>query len=264
MTIKFCSLSSGSSGNSTYISTGCTSILVDAGFAASRIIDSIRHIGCDPSRLDALLITHEHDDHARGISVLSRRYSIPIVGTEGTLNAIKKKYKDIPDELIKPITHEEFTLGDLRVCPIPISHDAADPVGYSFKMEGKKISIVTDLGYVSSGVVNGIKDSDLLLIEANHDVDMLKNGSYPEYLKRRILSSKGHLSNTVAASLVSFLIASKQVGLIYLGHLSKNNNIPELALKTVASTLQQRGIKYNEKDIRLTFRDNVSDLVKFD
>lgn len=264
MTIKFCSLSSGSSGNSTYISTGGTSVLIDAGFAATRIIDNIKYIGCDPSKLDALLVTHEHDDHSRGISVLARRYSLPIIGTEGTLDAIRKKYNDIPDKLFSPISHEEFALGDMKITPIPISHDAADPVGYSFKVRGRKISAVTDLGYVSSGVVNGIKDSDILLIESNHDVEMLKNGSYPAYLKKRILSSKGHLSNTVAASLISFLIASRQVGIIYLGHLSKNNNVPELALKTVTTTLAQRGIRYKESDIRLTFRDNVSDLMEFD
>jgi Metallo-beta-lactamase superfamily. len=138
MTLKFCSLSSGSSGNSTYISSGSTSILVDAGFSATRIIDSIKYIGCDPSKLDAILVTHEHDDHIRGIKVLAKRYSIPILGTEGTLNSIRDRFKDIPETLIKPITKEEFTLGDLNVCPIPISHDAADPVGYSFRSKGKK------------------------------------------------------------------------------------------------------------------------------
>ncbi len=264
MTIKFCSLSSGSSGNSTYISSGSTSVLVDAGFAATRIIGGIRDIGCDPSKLDALLITHEHDDHIRGISVLARRYSIPIMGTEGTLSAIRKKYADIPDGLFMPVDHEEFTVGDIKVTPIPISHDAADPVGYSFKIRDKKISTVTDLGYVSKGVVSGVRGSDLLLIESNHDVEMLKNGSYPIYLQNRILGAKGHLSNKVAASLISFLLESGQAGLIYLGHLSKNNNIPELALNTVTSMLSQRGIKYNEGDIRLTFRDSASDLVEFD
>ncbi len=264
MTMKFCSLSSGSSGNSTYLEAGSSSVLIDAGFAATRIIKSIRNIGCDPSRLDALLVTHEHDDHIRGIRVLLKRYPVPVIGTQATLDVIKRRYPDIPGRFFMPINHEEFTLGDMKITPIPISHDAADPVGYSIKIRGRRISIVTDLGYVSSEVVSGIKDSDLLLIESNHDVEMLRNGGYPVYLQKRILGSKGHLSNKVAASLISFLLESRQAGLIYLGHLSKNNNMPELALNTVTSMLSRRGLKYNKEDIRLTYRDHASEMAEFD
>jgi phosphoribosyl 1,2-cyclic phosphodiesterase len=259
MGLKFCSLFSGSSGNASYIGTDKTHILVDAGLTGKAVENSLREIGQDPSLLDGILITHEHDDHIRGAGVLSRRYDIPIYANEETWKAMEAKIGKMSSNNMRIFYNDmDFYIKDVNIQPFGIPHDAADPVGFCFFNKGKKISIATDLGHTNSRIINTVMDSDLIMLEANHDVDMLMGGSYPQHLKKRISGSKGHLSNIDAGSALVKMITNKLTHVL-LAHLSLHNNIPQLAYQTVTGILADNGIK-NGKDIAvdMTYRDRVS------
>lgn len=256
MGIKFCSLSSGSSGNCQYIETDRVRILVDAGFSGRRIEGLLSSIGVCPSTIDCMLITHEHTDHIKGAGVLSRRYDIPIFANEGTWANMRNKIGEIRNKNINIIqTDRDFEIEDLGIYPFKVSHDACEPVGYIFYHKGVKMTIMTDTGWVSNDIKNKIKDSSLYLLESNHDIDMLKDGSYPWYLKKRISSTQGHLSNEDAGKVLSQVL-SGEGEIILLAHLSKENNIPSLAYETVGGFIKECGINI-QKDITLdlTYRD---------
>lgn len=259
MSIKFCSLSSGSSGNCQYIETKNTRILVDSGFSGKRVESLLSSIGVCPSTIDAVLVTHEHIDHTRGVGVLSRRYDFPIYANDNTWIGMEKIIGKVSEENTKVFISEEyFEIKDITIYPVNIFHDALEPVGYIFYYNKSKISIITDTGKVDDNMKSKIKGSDLYLMESNHDITMLKEGSYPWPLKQRILSPRGHLSNEDAGITLGDVISGRGETIL-LGHLSKDNNIPDLAHTTVKDILLKQGIDC-KRDITLdlTYRDKVT------
>lgn len=259
MQLDFAPLFSGSSGNAIYIRMGETRMLVDAGLSGRRMECEMAKLAVDPASLDALLITHEHSDHIAGAGVMARRYNLPVYATEGTWRAIGAKIGKIAPPLRRVIEPgQDFYIGAVNVMPFAIPHDAAQPVGYTFESGGMKTAVATDLGHLSARWLDPLYDCDLLLLESNHDVDMLKAGPYPYDLKRRILGARGHLSNEDAA-LAAVELFNHGVKHIILGHLSGENNFPELAWQTVASVLEMHEI-YPGEDIGLDVarRDSLS------
>ncbi|KPU42849.1 putative metallo-hydrolase YycJ [Oxobacter pfennigii] len=254
----FCSLFSGSSGNCLYIGSDRTHILIDAGLSGKKIVKSLGEIGVSPKDIQALLITHEHVDHTKGAGVLSRMFNIPIYANTNTWKEMGGIIGKVKEENMRVIDSEgEFEIGDINVKSYKTPHDAVDPVGYSFFKDGKKVSIATDIGHMSTNVFNNIKNSDLLLLESNHDTEMLKFGPYPYILKRRILSDIGHLSNDDAGESILKLMGNKFMTII-LGHLSQQNNYPELALKTVLSVLEDNKVNADrDLKIDIAHRDTV-------
>jgi phosphoribosyl 1,2-cyclic phosphodiesterase len=259
MELRFCPLFSGSSGNALYLGCGDTRLLVDAGMSGAKITAEMERVGLSPADLSGILITHEHSDHIAGAGILSRRYNLPIYANEGTWNAMREKLGNINENNIRLFeTGSDFHIGSLDITPFAIPHDAAEPVGYSFFAGRNKLSIATDLGAVKESWMRHIEESDLVLLESNHDVDMLKAGRYPYELKRRILSTKGHLCNDDAGNCALELV-KRGARHIVLGHLSKENNFPELARQCTESVLRSGGVIPGE-DVRLDVasRDGVT------
>ena len=246
--VTFVSLISGSSGNATYISDGKTNLLVDCGMSGKALKDALAHIDVKPESLDALLITHEHIDHTKGAGVVSRRYDIPVYATAGTHGAMDiGSISEKNTRIIAP--KNEFEIGTIAVTPFKIPHDAAEPVGYSFIADGEKLSIATDMGHLREGLREELAGSKYILLESNHDVDMLRLGNYPYPLKRRILSDVGHLSNELAAKFALQLI-NDGTEHIMLGHLSMENNRPEIAMLETYNTLTDAGVSVG-RDVTL-------------
>ena len=239
--MRFCSFASGSSGNCEYIGTETTNILVDMGISTKRIELSLDEIGVTPEAIDGIFITHEHSDHICGLKVFSKRYNKPIYATEGTLKCIEvidKEHKINTSlfNVIKPNT--DFIINDdITVRPFSISHDAYDPVCYTFVHDGMKIGMATDLGTYDDYIIRNLSGSDMLFIESNYEQAMLEVGKYPFTLKRRILSDIGHLANDKSARLVLELV-SDRLKQVYLAHLSKENNLPKLAYMNVEHELK--------------------------
>lgn len=261
MGLKFCSLASGSSGNCQYIASEDSRILLDVGLSGKRVIQCLESIGEEATKINGILVTHEHSDHIKGVGILSRRFNIPIYANNNTWEQMQHKVGVIDQENRRTFhTGEEFHMGDIRVRPYHISHDAAEPVAFSFFHGETKVSVATDLGFVDDRIKKEIKDADLLVLESNHDVEMLKMGGYPWYLKKRILGDRGHISNDTAGRVIAEIIEEKSsVQQVLLAHLSKENNFPELAFETVKAVLEARKIKVGlDICIDLTFRDQVS------
>lgn len=235
----FCSIVSGSSGNASIIKNNNTVILIDCGLSGKRLTEELKNIGIDAKDITAMLITHEHSDHIAGAGVMSRRFNIPVFATAGTHKNMN--IGPIQEQNIRIINNStSFEIGDIMVNPFPISHDAADPVGYSFICGEKKYSVATDMGIMTEEVFSQIKGSEAVILEANHDVDMLMYGEYPYNLKRRILGKYGHMSNDLAAETAVRLLESNTKH-IMLSHLSDKNNEPNIAYKTVEETLKNHG-----------------------
>ncbi len=264
MSMNFCSLASGSSGNCQYVSSETTHLLVDAGLSGKYIKNALDNIDVDPDIIHGILVSHEHSDHVKGVGVLMRRYGVKLYVNELTWSAMKHKVGEVNEEsIIFFKSNESLTIGDITVKPFSISHDAADPVGFSFSIETAKVCVATDLGVASDEIVKEISDCDLLMIEANHDEEMLKMGKYPYYLKRRILSEDGHISNEYAGELVVEAARGGRVNQVLLGHLSKENNFPELAYETVRQVVENSNIEVGvDLKIDMTYRDRVSRLYK--
>ena len=264
--MELCSIASGSSGNCIYVGTDATHLLVDVGISGKKTEVGLNSIGRSLNTVDGILITHEHSDHICGLGVLSRKYHIPIYATEKTIEAIKMSSSlgKINHDLFIPIKADDsFRIKDIMIEPMHTSHDAADPVAYRFKYENKKVAIATDLGTYNEYTVECLKGMDLLFLEANHDVRMLQVGPYPYKLKQRILGDRGHLSNELSGQLLKRIIHDKLQGVV-LGHLSKDNNIPELAYETVRVELALGSDVYNECQCPITVakRDEVSPIIK--
>ncbi len=250
MDVKVCSVASGSNGNCTHIGFGSTNILVDCGLSGKNTQERLELIGVDPKKIGAILVTHEHSDHTNGVGILSRRFNIPIFATEGTWKSMDCKIGKISSNNTNIIKEQEsFSLGDVLVKPYSISHDARQPVGYTLKGGGKKVALATDLGIFNDEIERELEESDLIVLESNHDIEMLKSGPYPWHLKVRIMSDKGHLSNVDAGNLIAKLV-TRRVKRVILAHLSEENNIPALALKTIESILASKGICVN-KDVEI-------------
>ncbi|MCI8641331.1 MAG: MBL fold metallo-hydrolase [Clostridia bacterium] len=253
--LNFCSLYSGSSGNSLFIESENTKILVDAGVSAKKIEFALANLDINPSYLDGILITHEHSDHVQGLGTLAKKYDLPVFVNQKTLDAMPKQKEKIKKENIKIIkTEEKFEIGDLKIKPFSIPHDAANPFGFSIFKDNKKISIATDIGHITNGILKNLEDSIFVLLEANYDPEVLKFSHYPYPLKTRIASPTGHLSNEIAGKTISYLIKSglKQA---LLGHLSKESNFPELAYKTVVDEIISNQLSENSIKLGVASRD---------
>ena len=261
--MKLCSIASGSSGNCIYVGSDNTNLLVDAGISAKRIENGLNGIDIFPDTIQGILITHEHSDHISGLGILARRYHIPIYATYETVRSIQsiKSLGDIPVELFRYVKpNESFLINDIQVEPFSTSHDAANPVCYTMQSEGHKIGIATDLGKYDDYIISKLEDSELLFIEANHDVNMLMVGKYPYYLKQRILGDRGHLSNETSANLINRLIHPKLKNIL-LAHLSKENNYEELAYETVCCELTNCGSDFLAGNVNVAHRDRPSSMV---
>ncbi|MCI5622613.1 MULTISPECIES: MBL fold metallo-hydrolase [Anaerostipes] len=237
--MKLTSIASSSEGNSIFVGTDKTKLLVDCGISAKRIESALKELDLTVPDFDGILITHEHSDHIKGLGVISRRYGIPVFATSKTIDAIfeYKNLGKVEKDLFHSIDADRpFLIGDITVEASRVWHDAADPVCYSFCSDGVKASIATDLGDYDEYLVEKIYGSDILFVEANHDVNMLQVGRYPYYLKRRILGRHGHLSNERCAQLIEDT-ATSDTRKVYLGHLSKENNYEKLAYETVKVSL---------------------------
>ncbi len=258
--MKFCPLYSGSSGNSIFFGEGEDKILIDVGLPGKKIDIAMSEIDEDTSNIKGIFITHEHSDHIKGVGVLSRKYNIPIYANELTWQAMYGKIGKIKDENIKTIT-KSVEIGNILVEPFKTSHDAADSCGYIIHSGNKKTGIATDLGILTEDVQNKIKDCEIILLECNHDVEMLKFGPYPYVLKRRILSDFGHISNEACGEGILKIFNGDKKH-IYLGHLSKTNNHPDLAYKTVEVILEAAGIRIgHDINLIMTNRDKISKVI---
>ncbi|MBN4069559.1 MAG: MBL fold metallo-hydrolase [Alkaliphilus sp.] len=250
MSVKFCTLASGSKGNCHFISDGDNYLLFDAGLSGVKIQKRLIEIGIKPEQLTGIVISHEHNDHIQGAGILSRRFDIPLYANEGTWDVMKNKIGEIKLRNMKVFsTGKLFELNSFIVNPFKISHDAREPVGFSIENNGVNICIATDLGYVDETLIKHTAGADLVVLESNHDEEMLKAGRYPYSLKRRILSEVGHLSNENAGLAILKMI-DKNVKKIILAHLSEENNFPELAYETVKNVLERNNVSV-EKDINL-------------
>ena len=262
--MRFCSIASGSSGNCIYVSSDTTTLLVDMGISAKRVTEGLGTLDRKPEEVEGILITHEHSDHIAGLRVFSKKYHIPIYGTAKTLEAIKRTdtKNEIDEVLYREICPDEsFILKDIKISPMSVSHDAADPVAYRLALGKKKLGIITDLGEYNDYTVECLKGMDALFVEANHDVRMLELGPYPYPLKQRILGKRGHLSNEASGQLISAL-AHDGLSTIVLGHLSKENNLPDLAFETVRVEIGLSDNPYKAEDFRISVakRSEVSEI----
>ncbi len=246
--LKFCSLSSGSSGNSYYISSETTAILVDAGISCARIQKSLAHIGEDIASVRAVFLTHEHSDHTSGLATLLKKHEIALYSTDGTRSELS--FLSGVAVRCEPRVFESgasVRIGDIVVHSYPISHDARDPVCYKIESDcGAIVGIITDLGWADTEVIKAFYDCDLLLLESNHDVELLKIGPYPAFLKSRIIGKSGHLSNDDAGIIARNIIAQGRLRYLVLGHLSETNNHPDLARATVEQSVRERGFVSGE------------------
>lgn len=235
--MKFCSLASSSSGNSYYIGTdNGISVLVDVGVSAKNIEQLLANIGQTAATLSALLITHEHQDHIKGIGTLARRYHLPIYATEGTWAAIDAKIGNLDEAQRIRLPKSSFILGDLTIHYLATKHDANEPVAYILQDKEQKISLLTDTGVLNSEMIGKLYNSDLIAIEANHDETMLFHGRYSYPLKKRISGDYGHLSNRACGQGLLEMIGAKTRHVV-LTHLSRENNLPSLAHQCVKDTL---------------------------
>jgi len=259
---NFCSLYSGSSGNSLLVQNDKTKILIDSGESARKIENALSSIDVSADTLDAIIVTHEHIDHVKSLGTLSKKYNIPVYATDGTWASMQEKTKKIDDNLkniIKPSS--EFNIGNLIIDPFSIPHDASKPCGFNIKYDKKQISIATDLGHVTNEILEKLEPSSFILLESNYDPEVLKFSRYPYYLKKRISGEFGHLSNIEAGKLISNL-SKKNLKSVMLGHLSKENNFPELAYKTVADELINNNCDLSKIEINVASREKTSKIIK--
>ncbi len=262
MEMYFCPLYSGSSGNALFCQYGDTRLLIDAGKPGKAIAEALESIGVKPETISGVLITHEHTDHIAGAGVLARKYKWPIYATPGTWRGIGDKIGRVSPELKQEITPgREFYLGDIGVTPFGIPHDAAQPVGFRLWGGSLSISTATDLGVFTDEVYRHIAGSSLVLLESNHDPEMLRsNPHYAPALKQRILSDRGHLSNDACAQALLRLIAGG-TGSVILGHLSGENNTPGLARRVSEKALDREGIRPGrDVGLQVALRDQVGEV----
>ncbi|MCM1046181.1 MAG: MBL fold metallo-hydrolase [Candidatus Gastranaerophilales bacterium] len=251
--MRLCSIASGSSGNCIYVGSEATHLLVDVGISGKKVEEGLNGLGLTLGEIDGILITHEHADHINGLGVLARKYQIPIYATRGTIDAILRSGSlgKLDSSLFSEVREDQkFILKDLAVNPMRISHDAAQPVAYRIAYGDRRVGICTDLGVYDDYTVESLKGMNVLLLEANHDVNMLQVGPYPYYLKQRILGDRGHLSNENSGRLLCRLLHDK-LQTIILGHLSKENNLPELAYETVRMEITMGDNPYKAEDFKL-------------
>ncbi len=263
--MRVLSIASGSSGNCIYIGDDDTHLLIDTGVSKKKVDEGLHKLGLKGEDITAVLVTHEHNDHIQGLGVFSRGYEIPIYATAGTIQGIKDcpTLGRMPEELFHPVQIDTpFTLGDLTIRPFYISHDANEPSGYRIEDGKKSVAVATDMGTYDAYTVEELKDLNAIVLEANHDIHMLEVGPYPYPLKQRIMGDHGHLSNEWSGRLLTEILHDDMQQVI-LGHLSKENNYPELAYETVKLEISMGDSPYKGDDFPLMVarRDAPSDIV---
>lgn len=263
--MELCSIASGSSGNCIMVGADNCHLMIDAGISGKRIEQGLNSLGHKTSEMQGVLVTHEHIDHISGLGVIARRYGLPIYATEGTKQAIlnTKTVGEIDESLFRVIKSDErFSIGGLEIEPIRISHDAADPVAYIIRQGDKAAGVITDLGKYDDYIIDKMQGIQVLLLEANHDVNMLQMGPYPYPLKQRILGDRGHLSNELSGQLLGKVLHDRFKAVV-LGHLSKENNYEKLAYETVRLeiTMGDNPYKGNDFPMYVAKRDGVSELI---
>jgi len=240
--ITICPLSSGSSGNCILVKTDDATVLVDCGITGKAAECELNRAGVNPQDIDAIIVTHEHIDHISGVGIMCRRYRLPVYATLGTWKAMIDSIGKINPDLIRYIAAEvPFKINETVFHPFTTSHDAAESIGLVFSSGGKYGGITTDLGTVTRHIYDMLSRCSILMIEANHDENMLRCGTYPQHLKERILSDAGHLSNKLCGALCAKLVREGCLRKIMLGHLSSDNNTPRLAYETVQNSIDATG-----------------------
>ncbi|MGN1297300.1 MAG: MBL fold metallo-hydrolase [Clostridia bacterium] len=259
--LNFCSLYSGSSGNSLFVETSHTKLLVDAGVSCKKIENALNDISVDPSSIDGILVTHEHIDHVQSLGTLSKKFDLPVFVNQETLDAMPKQKDKIDTKNIKTFKiNDKFEIGDLKIHPFSTPHDAANPCGFNIFKDDKKISIATDIGHMTKDVLKNLEESLFIMIEANYDPEVLRCSSYPFTLKSRIAGPTGHLPNEMAGKTISHLLKSG-LKTAMLGHLSKESNFPELAYQTVLDELILNNYDENSLSLSVASRDLHSKLI---
>jgi len=256
--VTFTVLGSGSRGNCSVLDAGSEALLIDAGFSCREIVRRLGQVGVDPAAVSAVVVTHEHVDHVRGLRVFARKYGPALYLTPGTRGALERPLADVDAAIRTIIPGAVFNVGPFEVLPFPVSHDAAQPVGLSISVAGRVLGYATDLGRMDPAAGALLKNSDILVLESNHDLEMLKRGPYPWYLKQRILSEKGHLSNEALARYLAEN-GGEPPRELFLAHISQENNERELASFCSRQALRRIGA---ETGVRLTWQDRPSDTVK--
>ena len=252
---NFCSLYSGSSGNSLFVESENTKLLVDAGVSSKKIETALTNLEIDPSSINGILITHEHSDHVQGLGTFAKKFNLPVYVNQKTLDAMPNQKDKISEKNIKIIKNEEkFEIGDLKIKPFSIPHDAANPCGFNIIHDNKKISSATDIGHMTNGIIKNLEDSIFIMLEANYDPEVLKFSKYPYILKSRIAGPTGHLPNEMAGKTIAHLLNSGLQQAI-LGHLSKESNFPELAYKTVIDEVISSNYDENSLKLSVASRD---------
>lgn len=240
--LRFCTLFSGSSGNAVYLSTERGGLLIDCGMSGKQTLEAIARAGLSADAIHAILITHEHSDHIRGVGVVSRKLGVPVYATAGTWEGMAASVGELPARSRVTITAgESFFLDDIEAVPFSIPHDANDPVGYRLFAGRHSVAVATDLGFFSQGVCDAVSGAEIVLLESNHDPELLRrNPHYPAQLKTRILGKKGHLSNDAGAE-AAVRLAQCGTRHLLLGHLSAENNTPDIAFRTAHTALTGAG-----------------------
>ncbi len=264
MEMVCCSLYSGSSGNAFYIGCGDTQLLIDCGKSGRQTEEALRFLGVEPDALTGILVTHEHRDHIAGIGVMSRKYHIPVYATEKTWAAIGDKVGAFPRGMQRVFEREsDFYIGGLGIVPFPVSHDAADPCGFRVYDGAVSVALATDFGFFSKEMLLALSGADVILLESNHDPDMVwANPHYTYALKQRILGRRGHMSNADSAEALMAL-ADKGTRHFILGHMSQENNTPNLALLTSETRAELDGLE-NGRDLWIdrAWRERVGNLYR--
>lgn len=259
--LNFCSLYSGSSGNCLFIETENTKLLVDAGVSLKKIEEGLSTVGTSASDLDGILVTHEHSDHIQSLGSLSKKFDIPVFANSETFDAMPKQLEKISENNIKTFCiNDNFEIGDIKVSPFSIPHDAANPCGFNFSHCNKKISVATDIGHMNSEILKNLEGSLFVLLESNYDPEVLKYTKYPFKLKSRIAGPTGHLSNSIAGKTINYLLTTG-LKVAMLGHLSKESNFPELAYQTVVDEIIASGSDISNVSISVANRDKLSNLI---
>lgn len=262
--MRFMNIASGSAGNATYVGNDHTHILIDTGISRKRLTEGLKRLDLSWNDITGILITHEHSDHIASLAMVERQRPIPVYATQGTWNALTGKGKT---ESFREMLHairrdEDFTIGDISITALPVSHDAAEPVCYRLRDGNSSCAVVTDLGIYDSSLTQQLKDLSVLMIEANHDIRMLETGPYPYPLKRRIAGAKGHLSNESSGRMLSELLHDSLQHVV-LGHLSQKNNYRELAQMAVEQEIDASDRPYQAKDFPIHIADPASGTVVF-
>ncbi len=264
MSLKFCSLSSGSSGNSYIIGTEDDVILIDVGISGKKILEGIQKLNIDFNKIKGVLVTHEHIDHIKSVGVISKKLpKAKVYANQGTWQHIKDKVAENQREEFE--TGSPFEIGDLEILPFEISHDATEPVGFTVKNEGKRITVVTDTGIITEEIFTQMKSADILVVEANYEENLLKMCSYPWSVKQRILSDIGHLSNEETGNFLCRILkeGEKKPRNILLAHLSGENNFPDLAYQTIKNIIVEKyGDENLSMDINVIKKNEISKVYK--